>query len=333
MKLHRRMLTLALIALCLVFALPYAIPIPNSGVPTQDLAGNLALEGGRFITVDGLQTYVVERGSPQGKPILFLHGLFGSTFSARYQLQPFADAGYRVIAYDRPGFGLTDKPYAFHYSLAQQADFAAHVLDALEIPQAIIWGHSAGGAVLTQFALRHPNRVEQLLIVDGFILGEGQTKPALSAALSIPPVYRWAQLGVRGWMSEQHLADALPNFYANPADVTPETVRGYWRSFETTHWEHGGLGHFRDATDGQFSEAQLRSIRPRAILIWGEQDTITVLADGDKLAALLPNATLLTITNAGHLPMEETPAVFNRMALHALSTPLSTPDSALHAAP
>ncbi len=329
MKTHRRSLALILIVLCLVFALPYVVPIPNTGTPPEDLV----LDGGHFITVDGLKTYVVERGSPQGIPILFLHGLFGSTFSARYQLQPFADAGYRVIAYDRPGFGLTDKPYAFRYSLAQQADFAAHVLDALGIPQAIIWGHSAGGAVLTQFALRHPTRVEQLLIVDGFILGEGQTKPALSAALSIPPVYRWAQLGVRGWMSEQHLADVLPNFYANPADVTPETVRGYWRSFETANWEHGGLGHFRDATDGQFSEAQLRSIRARAIVIWGEQDTITVLADGDRLATLLPNATLLTITDAGHLPMEETPAVFNRMALHALSTPLSTPAAALRATP
>lgn len=218
---RRRILVLLTAAIIVLLGFPFLVPLPEAGVDPQ----TLAVDGGRFVTVDGLQTYVVERGPSDGTAVIFLHGLFGSTYTWRNQLDVAADAGYRAIAFDRPGAGLSAKPESADYSHASQADFTAALLDALNLPQVVIVGHSAGGNVLAHFALRHADRVTRLVIVDGAIVGQSGPPGFVSSFVAFPPILRWGRIGARALFTQDRLADTLRSFYADPATATRKSSR------------------------------------------------------------------------------------------------------------
>ena len=85
---------------------PYLIPVPDNGVDASTLPQ--AAEGA-FVEVDGIQTFYVERGAQNAQTVLLLHGFGGLTFSWRENIDALAEAGYHVIAFDRPPYGLTEK--------------------------------------------------------------------------------------------------------------------------------------------------------------------------------------------------------------------------------
>ncbi|MBL8045797.1 MAG: alpha/beta fold hydrolase [Anaerolineales bacterium] len=86
--------------------LPYLIPLP----PQANLdAQALAPAEGRFITVNGIRTFIQEFGPAEGEPVVLIHGFGASTFMWRDNAPVLAEAGYRVLALDLVGYGLSDK--------------------------------------------------------------------------------------------------------------------------------------------------------------------------------------------------------------------------------
>jgi pimeloyl-ACP methyl ester carboxylesterase len=305
------LIVLALFVIVL-FVLPFLVPLPDTGVE----ASTLAIDGGRFITVDGLQTYIVERGPTDGIPVVLLHGVFGSTYTWRNQLDVLAANGYRAIAFDRPGSGLTDKLGSTNYSHASQADFLAALLDTLNIPTVVLVGHSSGGNVLAHFALRHTNRVDRLVIVDGAIVGQSGPPAFIGRLVAFSPVSWWIQIGLRVFFNQKRLADSLRSMYADPETATPETIAAYWRAFQTKGWETAFIGLTRDGATNRLTDAQMKSISVPTCLLWGERDTWTPLAQAERLRSLLPNvAAFAVISGSGHQPMEEAPTRFNEHLL------------------
>jgi len=117
----------------------------------------------RYVTVDGLRTRYVEDGD--GPATLLLHGAaVGSSADVwRRTLPQLARDGRRVIAYDHPGFGLTDNPA--DASAGYRRDFIPKFMDAMGIETASIVGHSASGGLAFETALRRPERVSSILIL------------------------------------------------------------------------------------------------------------------------------------------------------------------------
>lgn len=295
--------------------LPFALPVAGGGVDPASLIDDPA---GRFVTPGAVRLYVEERGPVEGPAMLFIHGLFGSTESWRRNVDALAAAGYRVITYDRPGFGLSDKPEAYDYSVTHQADEAAALLDALGIDRAVIVGHSAGGNVASFFADRHPERVERLVLVDAAVLAGGPP-PFVGRLVALPPVWRWGRVGLNALFTRERLADSLRGFYADPATLSDADLALYWRAFQTAGWDIGLLGLTRDATPG-LGEARIRAIAARTLLLWGADDRTTPLAQGETLDEWIPDSTLVTIPGAGHQPFEEAPDAFNNAILSFASS-------------
>jgi pimeloyl-ACP methyl ester carboxylesterase len=129
----------------------------------------------KFIKVDGLRTRILEQGS--GAPVLFLHGAaLGSSADVWTDNMPaFAQKGFRAIAPDLPGFGMTENPR--DYSDAYTERFLGSLMDALELDRAHIIGHSLSGRIGLGFAFAHPHRVRKLVV-----LGTGSLLPPLPAA-------------------------------------------------------------------------------------------------------------------------------------------------------
>src|ERR1700742_96592 len=122
---------------------------------------------GQFIDVDGVHLHYAERGN--GRPLVLFHGN-GS------MIQDFESSGlidlaaknYKVIVFDRPGFGHSLRPRNVVWTPEAQADLFAKALDRLNVPRAIVLGHSWGASVAIALAIKHPSLVEALVLASGY---------------------------------------------------------------------------------------------------------------------------------------------------------------------
>jgi pimeloyl-ACP methyl ester carboxylesterase len=146
---------------------------------------------GTFVEVDGVRLHYIERG--QGEPLVLLHGN-GS------MIQDFVSSGlldkaahkYRVIAFDRPGFGYSERPRLTIWTPGVQADLIGKALGQIGISQAIVFGHSWGTSVAIALALKRPKLVTRLILASGYyyptvrsdVIFSWQAIPGLSDIIS-----------------------------------------------------------------------------------------------------------------------------------------------------
>jgi pimeloyl-ACP methyl ester carboxylesterase len=136
---------------------------------------------GRFIDVDGVRLHYVERGN--GRPLVLFHGN-GS------MIQDFESSGlidlaakdYRVIVFDRPGFGHSLRPRNVVWTPAAQADLFKDALAHIGVEKAIVLGHSWGASVAIALASRHPSTVEALILASGYYFPTARTDAMMAIA-------------------------------------------------------------------------------------------------------------------------------------------------------
>jgi pimeloyl-ACP methyl ester carboxylesterase len=139
---------------------------------------------GNFLDIDGVRLHYVERGA--GRPLVLLHGN-GSMiqdFEASGLIDLAAES-YRVIVFDRPGFGHSGRPRNVVWTPAAQADLFAKALKYLGVSRALVLGHSWGASVAVALALEHPNLVEGLVLASGYYF---PTARADFVAMSTPAI-------------------------------------------------------------------------------------------------------------------------------------------------
>jgi pimeloyl-ACP methyl ester carboxylesterase len=287
--------------------------------------GAYAPAGGQMRTVAGTRTYVIDQGPREGQAVVLIHGFGGSTFTWRDTVPALAASGYRVIALDLRGFGLSDKVFAADYSHAAQADFVLSVFDDLGIDQALVVGHSMGGSVSLHLAERHPDRVRGLVLVAAAARwGQAATGSVLGLPTDLGrvsefwPVQWWVRLGLRLYFTPERLADVQRSAYVVTEVITPEVQRGYGQVVDMREWDAALLGVVRDSHRNNLTRDPATLDIP-AVLIWGEADPWIGLEHGQAINAALPGSRLVVLPGLGHLPMEEDPAAFNIALLAALS--------------
>ncbi len=303
---RRWLLRIFLLLFFILFILPFLIPLPETGVDPRTLAS----DGGQFVEVEGLDTYYIERGPEDGQAVLLVHGLGGSTFSWRDNLNALAEAGYHTIALDRPGFGLTEKTLDFDVSAPSQADFLAAFMDARGIDHAVLVGHSAGGGIIAHVALKYPERIDGLVFVDAALGGTG-APPFVGTLAGFAPFTRWIQIGARVLLTPERYGDTLASAYHDPALATEAVRAGYTKVLQTPNYDQAFAALIRDSGRNNFAKDRLGELDMPALLIWGRDDTWVRLASGEQLAEALPNDELIIYDNVGHLAMEEAPEQFN----------------------
>src|SRR6202140_2493612 len=140
---------------------------------------------GQFLEVDGVRLHYVERGS--GDALVLLHGN-GS------MIQDFESSGlidlaakdYRVIVFDRPGFGHSDRPRNVVWTPDAQAELIKHALARLGVSNAIVLGHSWGASVAVALALKYPGLVRGLVLASGYYYPTVRPDVVAMAAPSLP---------------------------------------------------------------------------------------------------------------------------------------------------
>ena len=142
---------------------------------------------GRFIEVDGVRLHFVERG--EGRPLVLLHG--NGTMIEDWVVSSLLDSlanTHRVIAFDRPGFGHSDRPRSRLWTPAAQAALIARALEELDIESATVVGHSFGTLVAAELALRHRSLVSGLALLGGYFFPSVRGDVVLASPPAIPVI-------------------------------------------------------------------------------------------------------------------------------------------------
>jgi pimeloyl-ACP methyl ester carboxylesterase len=298
------------VLLLILLVVPFLIPIPplEDTVPVQLLAD----PDSRFIEINGLKIHYKLFG--QGQPvILLLHGFGASTFSWREVIEPLSQYG-TVIAFDRPAFGLTERPLPEEwqggqnpYAPAMQVDLLFGLMDALQIDQAILMGNSAGGTVSMNAALRNPERVQALVLVDAAVYAGGGSPSWARPLLSLPQVNRLGPLLVRSISSSG--MDLLDSAWHDRSLVTDEIIEGYRRPLRAENWD-AALWHLTRASRASGLSDHLDELQMPVLVVTGDNDRIVPTEDSIRLAGEIDGAQLVVFPNCGHVPQEECPQAF-----------------------
>ena len=204
---------------------------------------------------------------------------------------------------DLPGFGFSDRPWPYDYTVGGESRALADFLDARGIGRAVIVGNSLGGAAAMALAADRSDRVAALVLVD----------PATPDA-TIPWTIR--AIRTRG-LGETALALAARPFiayglrhrlYARGSRVTESVIDDAWSPLGIPGTQRAALAAIRsDPRDYLGIEAR---IRVPTLIVWGAGDRLLPASEGERLALRITGAELTVIPDAGHLPQRECPEAF-----------------------
>jgi pimeloyl-ACP methyl ester carboxylesterase len=142
---------------------------------------------GKFIEVDGIRLHYLDEGT--GDPLVLIHG--NGTMAEDYQISTVfgrAAEKYRVIAFDRPGYGYSDRPNTKTWDATAQAQLLHKALVQLGVERPIVVGHSWGTLVALSLALEKPEYVRSLVLLSGYYYGTPRLDVVLSAPMAIPVI-------------------------------------------------------------------------------------------------------------------------------------------------
>ena len=296
---------------------PFLIPVPplEGTVPAEQLAD----PDSKFIEVNDLNVHYKTYG--RGEPVfILLHGFGASLFSWHEVTAPLAEYG-TVIAYDRPAFGLTERPMEWEgespYSPQSQVELVIGLMDALGIEKAILVGNSAGGTISMMAALQYPERVQALILVD----------PAVYAGGGAPswtrPILNTPQMNRIGPLISRQLQARGPEFielaWHDPSKITPEIMDGYQKPLQAESWDKALWFLTVSSRESRLAE-RVGELTLPTLVITGDDDRIVPTEQSLKLTDELPNAQLVVIPQCGHLPHEEHPDLFMQAVIDFLET-------------
>ncbi len=257
----------------------------------------------RLVSLEFGRLYVREEGTGE-TPLVLLHGLLVTHHTFRHVI-PGLSEDRRVVAFDLPGCGESDRPppaEADGYSLAWLADCVVEALDVLGLRRVDLLGHSLGAAVAIHVATRHPRRVRRLVIVDGLCFPV--QLDLLGGASLLPVVGSFLFQHVLGRRDlERHLRKSL----AAPETLEPLAVDIYWDRLARDGGRAAALAMLYDVERLERMHDRLPQVVQPALVVWGDRDAIVPRTHADDLVAAIPDATLEVVEGCGHTPAEERP--------------------------
>lgn len=276
-----------------------------------------------IVLPDGERVRVVETGDAAAPPILLLHGWGCSAFAWRHLASPLAAAGWRAIAIDMRGHGLSDHPDdPEKYSRDAMVEHLAATMDALGITTAPIIAHSMGGAVAMGLVLRNPERVERLALFGP--VGFGTVDRAAWSQL-LPPSVTGALLPSR--IPRWAIKFALRHSRGDAGISDEQEIDEYWAPTQFPSFLNAMRLLLHRFTWTPWTPTELATVTQPVLLIFGDRDPVVrPQAVVPTLARCLHAAELHVAHGAGHVVPEERPAWALEQLMPFLGAPKAATD-------
>jgi pimeloyl-ACP methyl ester carboxylesterase len=246
----------------------------------------------------------------EGPPLLMMMGWRANLDWWPRELLAALERRHQLVLLDNRGSGRTGDPGGW-YSIAQMADDAVALLDALGVREADVLGVSMGGMIAQEVALRHPARVDRLVLLCTHC---GRHGARWSADMTVA----WKRWLRRPWRLEEHLVYLLfsrelsatdPHFFAEFMKVVEAAPATRWASTKQY------LAILRHDT-----YARLPRIHAPTLVVTGERDLMVAPENSQILARRIPDARLSTFPDAGHAILREKTADIDRLLAEFLAS-------------
>lgn len=287
---------------------PLLVPPPvDDTLPHQALA----YPDSRFERLSGLDLHHLVAGPPGGPTLLLSHHFYGSAPTWR-KLVSQMDDRRQLVAFDRPGFGLTERlerdRWGEHnpYSRGVAAQLGWQLLDHLEVEDAVLVGSSAGGTNVLEMYLLRPERVRALVLLSPAITGDVGPPTTLRPFLRAPQVRAVAPHLIRRFVGEVDVARTASS-WADPSRATAEDAEPYQRMLEVDGWDRG-FWEVINASPRPDLGDMLADIDVPVLVVSGDSDTVIRPRWNQRTAAAIPGARYVELPDCGHTPQEECPA-------------------------
>jgi len=325
-RLARALGILAMIALGIVGGVLATFRVA-AALRETDRAEAIAPPAGRFVETRSGRVFLLDEGPREGTPVMLIHGTAAWSEFWRGTIDHLVAQRYRVLAIDLPPFGFSDRAPDGDYSRETQALRIAGVLDALGLERVILVGHSFGAGATMETVLRYPRRVKGLVLVAG-ALGlpdRNQANPdppaAIATFLSLPvlPDLLVSATATNPMLTQRMLAGMVARKEAATPELADVLRRPMLRTGTTSGfvvWAQAFVA--TDPTAQSLRPHAYQTIRAPTRLIWGDLDTITPLAQGERIASLVGGARLELMEGVGHIPQIEDPARFRALLVRLL---------------
>lgn len=256
--------------------------------------------------INGHALHYVDEG--QGETILFVHGTPSWSFDFRKLIIGLRQ-GYRCIAIDHIGFGLSDKPARYDYSTQTHAKTLERFILQKDLRDITLVVHDFGGPIGLHFAIHHPDRIKRLVIMNSWLWSSRQDADfeKLSKVLKsplLPFLYRYLNFSPKVLLPR--------SFGGNKPD--PKLLKQYTRPFADSSQRYGPLAFARSLLNDQDWFEELWNKRQAitglpVLLVWGMKDPFITPSYLDKFLSAFPNTHAVRLETSGHYPQEEQPSV------------------------
>lgn len=287
-------------------------------------AAALAPQNGRFIKTEKGTVHVSIWGDENDIPVVMTHGMAAWGGLWEETARELANNNYRVIAIDQTPFGFSSRENS-NYSRSEQAARLDALVTAMDLKDYILIGHSYGGGVAMETALRYPEAMVALVLISPVMvlpaIGEKITVASVplplrssligeilvSATITNPLLTRFL---VKRFMHQKDaLTDRHVEILQQPAGLKGNTAN-------MVSWLRQFLAGDPNAISRD--RQQLSSAKMPIALIWGEEDTITPISQGEALEKILDPVSFARLPGIGHMPQLENPKVFNHVLSQSL---------------
>lgn len=273
---------------------------------------------GEFITVNDRKLFVIDTSSffstedqAPSKTMVILHGYPTSSYDY-YKVLPELSKHYRVIVHDHLGFGFSDKPLDYSYSLLDQTDLALQLWQQLGVKKVHLLAHDYGTSVATEIIARNNNN-KLTIEIENLTLCNGSMHIELSQLRTIQKLLKNKWLGkyVAKLTTYAIFSKNLRNVYFDETKVSNNELKDMWMQLEYNEGRKviHKLSQYINERYTYWNRwiGALKETNLQTNIVWAKNDPVAVPAIAMLIATEISNNKLFWIENTGHFPMLENP--------------------------
>lgn len=258
----------------------------------------------KSVMIFGAKIRYLEAGDAAKPTVVLLHGLGGNADGWQGNIAALA-ARFHVVAPDQIGFGKSDKPM-LKYRIGTYVDFLDKMLADMKIEKATLVGNSMGGWIAALYSIKYPNRVEKLVLAD-------------SAGLT-PKNFDLKKVYQLDSSTREEVRANLKNALFNQTYAASDAIVDNFLAQRVA----SGDGYTIDSLiesikrGEDFLDNRLGEIKKPTLIIWGKQDGLVLLEEGERFNKGIAGSQLIVFDQCGHVPQLEKPKEFNEAILKFL---------------
>jgi pimeloyl-ACP methyl ester carboxylesterase len=292
-------------AILIVVILGAWLKLRGPDIPFQTLEAKYADADSHFVDLPGgYHAHYRDEGDPNLPLLVLLHG-FGDSFTTWEGWVRDLKTQFHIISVDFPGHGLTRAPQGSRLSAEGLADFVDAFAVSLALPKFAVAGNSMGGGAAWQLAVRHPGRIDALILVDA--AGFPNDKPPGDIPLAFKILrYPIGRALLRHIDNRPLIEEGLKTDVYDKSLITTFIV-DRWADFQRAPGHRAILMSIDMGAPARPTAELVSTIKVPTLILWGESDPLIEPAAAKKFAAAIPGAKLITYPKVGHLPQIEIP--------------------------